>query len=445
MKNNTIKKSELKKEYYERVNASNILKSQNIIIDEKNIDTFLLFFNCEIKDDIAKECNKKETVKQYTDVLQFITELKLHERYTISIIKSIASNPKHFCCKSCLDIVNSGYTQHILEDIKSNVFITLFEMIQEKKVWLENNNLVFDTYINSKDKETSYFFNLYKTVEKTFYNEKKHNESRYIKIKYDLQKHGKKAYCDENGYLCDKFGNAYLKGCKMEYLDSYNNDITSANGKDYKEFLYNVNGENSLENVAYREDIKQFFSTIKKQYPKYYSDFCGIFECLYKGYTYKETASALNIQERRIKYLIPLFREKFDEFMVDGINIKKSINDNLYCDRTINTSTTYYINRTRYTVVTPTIKKVQVQEDIYKHSIKNYDYDIPQWQREQWQREKEEQQKQLLDNVTQHINIVDVKNKNIVVINQDGQKLYTCALKTKDYKKFAKKHGLEIL
>ena len=388
---------------------------------------------------------KEEIKKEYENALDFIVDLKMHERFTICIIKNIASHSEHQCNKACLDIIKSGYTQHILEDIKQNIFEELLVLYKENKVHLKNNQLIFDTYINNKGIEQTYYYNLYKVIRNTFYTEKKHNESRYTKIKYDIKKHGAKAHFDENGYLCDKFGNAYLKGCKMEYLDSYNNDITSTNGRNYKEFLYNVNGENSLINIAYREDIKQFFETIKEQYPKYYSEFCGIFEYLYKGYSYKEISKALSIQERRIKYLIPLLREKYKEIMIDGINIKKSINDNLYCDRTRNKSTTYYINRTKTTFVTPTIKRVQqVQENLYSNKP-NYEYDLPQWQREQWQREKQEQRQQLLDNVQQHINVVDVKNKNIVVINQDGEKLYTMPLHTKDVVKFAKNNGLEIL
>ena len=441
-----MKKYELKQEYYLRKNASNILTSQNIIVDDNNINTFITFYNCDIVDGIAKECIKKEEIKkQYTNVLEYIAELSIHKKFAHSIVESIANNQKHFCNSSCMDIVKSGYTQDIFEDIQTEVYLALDKMYREKKVWLENNELKFETFPDKNNKPVPYYVKLYHTVYETLYNEKKNIDPRYTKIKYNEKKHGKNAFVDENGYLCDKFGNAYLKGCKIEYLDSYNDDTTSTSASDYRQFLYSTQQENALENVAYREDIKKFFRTIKALYPKYYSDFCGIFECFHKGYTYKETATILHTTERRIKYLVPIMRDKYNEILVNGINIEKQKNSNIYCDTTRNTSTTYYIKRTRCTMVTPTIKKVQVQEDIYKHSIKNYEYDLPQWQREQWQHEKEEQQQQLLDNVTQHINVVDIKNKTIVVINQDGQKLYSMPLKTKDYRKFARKHNLEIL
>ena len=64
---------------------------------------------------------------------------------------------------------------------------------------------------------------------------------------------------------------------------------------------------------------------------------------------------------------------------------------------------------------------------------------------DKWNKEKQEQRQQLLDNVTQHINVIDKKNKCIIVINQSGEKLYTLPLTTKNIDKFAKKHGLEIL
>ena len=172
-----MRKSELKKEYYENILAKNLLTFQTVKSNQKNIDTYLTFkkMNSDIQESVSKE---------YNDVIEFITDFSIHERYTIFIIKSIASNSTHFCNKSCLDIVNSGYTQHILDDIKQEVFITLFDMIENNNVWLENNELVFNTYINSKDKKTSYFVKLYRTIENFFYSEKKQVESRYKKIKY---------------------------------------------------------------------------------------------------------------------------------------------------------------------------------------------------------------------------------------------------------------------
>ena len=441
-----MRKSLIKKMYNDRKNIENMLVSEGVVLKNEiffeggkrvtynQVDRVLAFLH---KEDV-------KPIKQYNDVMSFILDNKMWEVYTIIIIKCIASNKNHFANSSCMDIVNSGYTQTIIDDLKQNVFIELLGMVEKNHIMLENNEIVFDTYINTKEEEVSYFFKLFRVVENTLYNEKKQIESRFKKIKYDIKKHGIKAHFDEHGFLCDKFGTPYQEGIKIEYLDSYNDDVTSTQSSDFKEFLYNINGENSLKNVEFRKDINLFFYTIKKEYPKYYSEFCGIFEGLYKGYTYKEISEMLKISERRIKYLIPLFREKYNDIMVKGIYIKKSIDDNLYCDRTKNTSTTYYINRTKVNVVKPTIKKVQVQEVLYKHTP-NYDYDIPQWQREQWQREKEEEQKALHNNATKYIDVIDKKNKCILCINQEGKVLFSYPLHCKDIVKFAKNNGLEIL
>ncbi len=448
-----MKKSEMKKMYETRKNIANVLKRDNDMT-EKNIDIYMTFCNISFEN---------EELTPYENIIDFIAYNDIHTRYTISIIKSIAGNPAHFCNNSCMDIVNSGYTQTIFDDIKQEVFLCLFDMVENNNVTMKDNKLVFNTYINSNDKETSYFVKLYRVVENFFYSEKKQSESRYTKIKYDVNKHGTRAHVDEKGYLCDKFGNAYLKGCKMEYLDSYNDDVTSINASSYKEFLYSTQQENGLQNATFRKDIKSFFRIIKAKYPKYYSDFCGIFQGLYQGYSYKEIAVAMNTTERRIKYLIPLFREKYTEIMVNGIDLDKEKYISMYGDVTRNHGGINYINREnnkdmyfisvngieKYMIV-PRVKQYNKVTILYKEPLHkaNYDYDVPQYEIERMNKEKEEKARAIDERTKKYINVLDNKKKRLLVINESGDTLYTIPLKyhgKENIEKWAKENSIDIL
>lgn len=459
MKKSELTKSELKKQYFAKKSIENILRKDNALAVQY-VDLFMLEYNS----------NDSREVKHYDNIIDYIVAESIHEKYTVSIIKSIASSPSHFCNKSCLDIVNSGYTQHILDDIKQEVFLTLFNLIENNHCTYietsEENKIEFDTYINSNDKETSYFMHLFKTVEKFFYSEKKQNESRYTKIKYDEKKHGSKAFVDSDGNLCDRFGNAYLKGCRMEYLDSYNDDATSVNSSNYREYLHSIQQENSLENIVERDDIRTFFKLVKKHYPKYYSDFCGIFEGLHNGYSYEEISKVLDIKITRIWYLIPLLRQKYQEFReYSKIELEKTWNVSLYSDTTRNKGCTYYINReNKKDMIIPKITKTYKEEKRIV-STPNYDYSMPEHTLAIWRQEKEDEKNAIIERTTKLLHVVDIKKGLLVTINNSGDIIRTYNIlgriineedatkevtyckqdNVKKLKAFAKRHGLDIL
>lgn len=324
-------KYETKKEYVSRQNATNILRSQNLIITDELINTYLTFL--ESTEELEKP------IKIYTSVIDYITEEKAHEKFTIAIIKSIVGSARkvvdkdgnektrsHFCFNACYEIVKSGYTDPILDDIKQEVFITLFELIQENHLRLENNQLVFDTYINTKGNETSYFLHLFKTVEKYLYNQKQ----KITKIEsYNLSDY-------------DDIGKDENENEKRKAYTTYS-------------FFASRLVDSKLENIATYEYVKTLFKHLKTKYPKHFSKMCTIVECLYYGYsqTQIEKLTQGEISQRQIWYLLPIIREEFKKLDLHVTistdktrkEIDRKYNPLMYCKVVSSNGNTYYINR----------------------------------------------------------------------------------------------------
>ena len=254
-----------------RINVSMGI-SNDITISEHNQKE--LFYNILFNEKIVTE-------KTYDNIIDCIVSENLHERFTIAIVKKIASNPKHFCCNSCLQIVNSGYNDTILDDLKQEVFIALFEMSQNEHVKLINGNeLEFSTYFDKNDNEKSYFLKLYRVVENYMYSQKKHVD---------------------NSAIC---------------LDSYNNDVTSVNNtSDYISFLYNSLVCDDMSNIVTRNDIKTIFCIIKEKYSKHFSNICIVFESRYKGLTYDDISKQSGLTKNQVRYCMDILRNVFNEYI----------------------------------------------------------------------------------------------------------------------------------
>ncbi len=269
------------------------------------------------------------TETEYNNAIDLIVNEKLYERFTISIVRKIASKEKHFCNTSCLEIINSGFTDTILDDLKQEIFIKMLEMCNNNMITLGNDkkSLVFGNYYNKKDEKKSSYLLLYRTIENYFYKEKKHND---------------------NSAIC---------------LDSYNDDVTSTNNEsDYIFYLHQTLQEKTLEKTITRTEILSVFRTIKTKYPKHYTNICNVFELRYNGLTYDEIGKKLNLTKNQVRYDMQILRNVFDDLCLK-INIdntqddttKNAKNAKYFVDN--NGSTTYYINR---------------QKDYTKKDIKNY-------------------------------------------------------------------------
>ena len=378
-----------------RINNMCGVSSYNPIYEHTTKD---LFYNI-----LWGNLKEEEEPKQYNNIVDFITNESIHEKLTIAIVKKIASNPKHFCNVSCLEIVKGGYTDPILDDLKQEMFIALFEMSQAGNVTLINGNeLEFSTYYDKNDNEKSYFLKLYRIVENFFYSQKKHID---------------------NSAIC---------------LDSYNDDVTSTNKtSDYISFLYNSLVDNSLENIATREDIKQVFYIIKAKHAKHYSNICKVFELRYNGFTYDEIAFQCGLTKNKVRYCIDILRNVFIEYVgnVDIEREKKEVST--FGNGTI----TYYINRSTsatHEEFTRYIENIKPYEKpiIYPSSPLSCGF-LDGHTKAQLEKLEKEREAEKYSGIFTHV--IDTKHKKLCTINDKGQILFTYLISDRACKSLKKK------
>lgn len=351
----------------------------------------------------------------YTDALKMITDEQLHVKITKSIIRKIASNPKHHSNVSCMQIVNSGYTDSIFEDLTQEIFITLFELYNNGLLTVEDNKLVFATYTDNNDNEKSHYLDLYKTLEKYLYGNKQKDISRPKKRK--------------DGSIYYTTGTLYYDS----YTDSKEVTIKS---KEYIHFLKETAETITLEDLSNNGLVQELYRTIKRLYPKHYINACNILQCRYNEMTIKETAEFLHLSRRQVE------RVMYDKIIpcLKSIQYDRYIND-VEMFGTVNhvpqTPTKQdwkdYKPKKEKSFNTPSIP---VQETITEYEKKAF--------------EKVKQEKQdaleLVGN-TKHM----VSNKGIHTINGNGEQVrFTpwkgCIIKSNDnIKKFSKRTGTPIL
>lgn len=116
----------------------------------------------------------------------------LYEVITKSIIKKLASNPQNFCMKSCLDIVNSGYTQVIFEDIKQAIAIELWTLYNDGLLTIKDGVINFEMYTNSKGDDVNSYVKLYKALYRVLADYTNHSQNDGVIISYDA------LYCSDD-------------------------------------------------------------------------------------------------------------------------------------------------------------------------------------------------------------------------------------------------------
>lgn len=347
---------------------------------------------------------KNNTFNNYkNDILNFIVENDLHSRFTISIIKKLSTTgikkkdgTISFAFSDVyLDIVNSGYTDPIIDDLKQEVFLELINLVNDECVYIgedenEKSCLIFEDYINDNGKEKSYYLNLYHVVRNYMNNQKKHID--------------RSAIC-------------------IDLYDENNEEVTvSTKNKDYKRLLASSLSDNSLENVAGRKDIQLIFGYLKVKYPKHISLMCKVFELLYIGYTYDEIAKALNITKNKVRYQISLMRSVFDDTTLE-IKYDRNYYASLFSDTTRNKCTTTYINKEVRKDVTATIKKDTISKNTY-NSIPLSCGILDDMTKEKINKIVADRLEETMKNSVSFTNIYDRKKQCINVVNNNGTTLF---------------------
>ncbi|MCR5453192.1 MAG: hypothetical protein K6F00_11250 [Lachnospiraceae bacterium] len=135
--------------------------------------------------DFKVKCTEKE-IDNKDFLINYIGNNNIYKVISKSIVRKIASNKADRNNTSCLEMLKANFKHEIFEDIAEDIFICIYELIQEDKCYInkESRLITFDTYITEDGKEKSYYLELYKSVRRTltmYSNDKQH----YLRRKID--------------------------------------------------------------------------------------------------------------------------------------------------------------------------------------------------------------------------------------------------------------------
>lgn len=226
-----------------------------------------------------------------------------HTMIAKSIIKKIASVPEGQAgfrgMKACLDIVNSGYTQAIYEDIESEIYIKCMELVKAGlMVWdRDNKRLVYGTITTKKGTEKSAYVEFYRVVSKVLYDNSKASSA-------DIPIFDMIAMRDDGSSVSISRDNANYRIMASEGVD--------------------------ISDVIIRNDIQSFLEYCKgvltdKMYARLYKVFCYMVE----GFKQVEIADILEVSIDTINKDVSKMRGLYNEWKEGaGIRIVKRDNDN---------------------------------------------------------------------------------------------------------------------
>lgn len=304
-------------------NEVNVLINVNETIEnERALSVYTSFMEkveTEKEETIANYIANNSTItieKEYDNIFDLIVSEKLHEKITIGIIKCLAKNPIKRKNSNIVDfsqtipyieMINKGFTESIVDDLKQEVYIAMHEMILKNQLVKEENKLIFKTYYDKNDNEKSCYLLLFKTIRNYVNKEKRH---------------------DKNG----KFSLDDYTILENENKDSEKKNIVTVNhnSNTYIQYLACLQKSNSMETLSQRVDIKSIMRMIKKDYPKHYSNIVTVFAYRYKGLTYDEIALKMNLTKNKVRYCIEMLRNTFNKYAFSIDSDSKDSNSIFY-------------------------------------------------------------------------------------------------------------------
>ena len=285
------------------ISADNIIscdineKSQLVIVSDKLVNSGY---------------TKIEYIPTY-DNIGYITPITFADNnykiLTISIIKALYKSSKNTNYESCAQIINSHFTDTIIDDLYQIVLMTLYKNLQ----WYENtsiNTLIYWDCLHEKHKNTCYVWDsktnnfiipknicdtvylaCYRGVASFLYNGKTKHDKKNVVGLYDTDN-------KENNYIVDS----------LAFKQNIINDISN-NIKNSDNIVKNVN-----EKLQYLVDVLQATQT-----KKVYCKCCKVLKLMIKGNNQSTIANILEWDNKTVR--------KYQNIIIDTYNI---INDNFY-------------------------------------------------------------------------------------------------------------------
>lgn len=131
---------------------------------------------------IGEEYINTHNMTNSNNLLEWIATYDIHGTLAKSIIKKIAGNTRHVSNTACLSLVNHNYNETIFDDIKQDVFMCLMRLISEGVCSFDykNNWLSFKDYTTTDGKQSNYYIELYRTIQKTLAVYRNNNNSNEV-------------------------------------------------------------------------------------------------------------------------------------------------------------------------------------------------------------------------------------------------------------------------
>lgn len=192
-------------------------------------------------------------------------------------------------CTPCQTIINNGFRDTIVSDIEQEIYISLFDMVNNGAVSLVDDRINFSTYITKDGREKSYFCKLYQTVQSILMNNKNHSSNGETVIPIDSFITSE----DGNERVISRENNSYLKSVG------------------YDGGTFDIFKRDDFQNISHAIACRVKNANRRA---RIYDVLCG----LIRGYSQDEIARKYRHAIASIKRDIALLREVYTDWKKDG-------------------------------------------------------------------------------------------------------------------------------
>ena len=222
---------------------------------------------------------------------QLVVDTQYYIYITNKIIKRLATS-KYSCASTCLKLVSNYYKDDIMLDLYNEIYITLFELYNSNMLTINNDKIEYVNYKNSKNKEVTSYFILYKCIAD---------------------------YLEKQKIKADK----YNVCIDLLYTDDSNNDkALSFKSTQYLNKILENTSNDDISNIIARQDVNSFMLYVNKEVPKQAYNLLFVFIELLQGYTQQEIANKLNKQQTTISLYLRQIRKLYTSWNNSNKKIK---------------------------------------------------------------------------------------------------------------------------
>ena len=228
---------------------------------------------------------------KHNKFLNRVAANNIHVAIARKTVLAIASNPQNRCMLSCLEIVNTGYRDTIMQDIEQSVFLEIAYIHSQGMVAFDTTGrLSFGTEISFNRKGDicykSTYVRMYKAVYKCLGT---YSNNNYVK-------------------------NPVNYGLDLTYTNENNTDCAISNKASNYRALSAEQWDGGLIDLIDRADVHDFFTMLKARLTtSRFHIVCSVFQGMVDGLSYKDIAINLHITEDNVKKTVSRIRKMWHD------------------------------------------------------------------------------------------------------------------------------------